>query len=53
MECRWYPEQKGALRHAVPCEHKSATVDGVKFEILTQLIAENLSVMQGKPYVDS
>ena len=30
MECRWYPEQKGALRHAVPCGHKNATVDGIK-----------------------
>ena len=30
MEHRLYSKQKGAPRHAVPCGHKSATVDGIK-----------------------
>ena len=33
MEHRLYSKQKGAPRHAVPCGHKSATVDGIKLSI--------------------
>lgn len=28
-----HSKQKGTLRHAVPCEHKSATVDGIKLSM--------------------
>ena len=33
MKHQQHSKQKDALRHAVPCEHKSATVDGIKLRM--------------------
>ena len=33
MKHHQHSKQKGTLRHAVPCEHKSATVDGIKLSM--------------------